>query len=448
VAVDDAVGAHTVGVDVTIAGLDARDIRFPTSHGLDGSDAMNRDPDYSVAYVMVRTSDPAGPIGHGFTFTIGRGTEVVLAAIDALEPLVVGASLSKIADDMGGFWRHMVGDSQLRWIGPEKGAIHLATAAIVNAVWDLIAKRAGKPLWRLLTDMEPAEFVDLVDWRYLTDVLTRQEALELIAPLAATKNVRAAQLMESGYPAYTTSVGWLGYSDEKIEQLCRTAMNDGWTRFKMKVGGSHEDDARRARMVRAIVGPSATLAMDANQRWDVAEAIDRMADLTTYDPYWIEEPTHPDDIVGHRTIREAISPIRVATGEHVPNAVVFKQYIATGAIDVCQIDACRMGGVNEVLAVLLIAAKFGVPVCPHAGGVGLCELVQHLSIVDYIAISGRLDGRMIEYVDHLHEHFVDPVVIDSGAYRPPIAPGYSAEIKADTLTRFAYPHGEAWARSP
>lgn len=424
--------------------LDVIDVRFPTSRSLDGSDAMNPDPDYSAAYVILHTSDPGVAEGHGFTFTIGRGTEVVVAAVRALEPLVVGRSIDALAADMGGFWRELVGDSQLRWIGPEKGAIHLATAAVVNAVWDLLAKRAGKPLWKLLVDMAPKELVDLVDFRYLTDALTRDEALALIEPLAATKADREAELVRDGYPAYTTSVGWLGYSDEKIQRLCREALADGWTRFKMKVGADVDDDVRRATILRAELGPDAMLAMDANQRWDVPQAIEWMVRLAAFDPYWIEEPTSPDDVLGHAAIARTVAPIRVATGEHVQNRMMFKQFLAAGGMSVCQIDACRVGGVNEVVAVLLLAAKFGVPVCPHAGGVGLCELVQHLSAVDYIAVSGRLDGRMIEYVDHLHEHFIDPVVIQAGRYRLPSIAGYSAQIKADSLARYRYPDGFEW----
>lgn len=429
----------------TITRLDVLDVRFPTSRTLDGSDAMNPDPDYSAAYVVLGTDAVDGLEGHGFTFTIGRGTEVVVAAVHALEPLVLGRDVDAMAADMGGVWRELTGDSQLRWIGPEKGVIHLATAAVVNAAWDLVAKRAGKPLWKLLVDLEPEALVDLVDWRYLGDALTRDEALALVRPLAATKATREAELLAAGYPAYTTSVGWLGYSDAKIRRLCREALADGWTRFKMKVGADLEDDVRRAALLRAELGPDRMLAMDANQRWDVPEAIAWMARLAAFEPYWIEEPTSPDDILGHAAIARAVAPIRVATGEHVHNRTMFKQFLAAGGMDVCQVDACRLGGVNEVLAVLLLAARFGVPVCPHAGGVGLCELVQHLSVVDYVAVSGRLDGRMIEYVDHLHEHFLDPVVIERGAYRVPTAAGYSAEMRAESLAAYRYPDGGAWS---
>ena len=429
----------------TITDLAVIDVRFPTSRELDGSDAMNPDPDYSAAYVVLRTDAGDGLEGHGLTFTIGRGTEVVVAAVEALRPLVVGRSVEGLEADLGGFWRDLVGDSQLRWIGPEKGVIHLATAAVVNAVWDLVAKRAGVPVWQLLSAMSPAQIVALVDFRYLTDALTPGEALELLERAVPGRREREAELLRDGYPAYTTSVGWLGYDDDKIRRLCREALAAGWTRFKMKVGADVEDDVRRMRIIRDEIGPDRMLAVDANQRWDVGVAIDWMARLAPFDPYWIEEPTSPDDILGHAAIARAVAPIRVATGEHVHNRIMFKQFLAAGALSVCQIDACRLGGVNEVVAVLLLAAKFGVTVCPHAGGVGLCELVQHLSAFDYIAVSGRLDGRMIEYVDHLHEHFVDPVVIVDGRYRLPSAPGYSAQMHPASLARFGYPDGSAWS---
>ena len=428
----------------TIIAVDIIDVRFPTSLSLDGSDAMNHDPDYSAAYVILRTDRDDGLQGHGLTFTTGRGTEVVVAGVRALEPLVLGRSVESIEADLGGFWRDLVGDSQLRWIGPEKGVIHLATAALVNAVWDLVAKRAGKPVWQLLSEMAPEELVALVDFRYLTDALTPEDALAILRRAEPGRAERRAELLRDGFPAYTTSVGWLGYDDDKIRRLCREALADGWTRFKLKVGADVEDDIRRARIVREEIGPDRMLAVDANQRWDVGVAIAWMARLTEFDPYWIEEPTSPDDILGHAAIARAIAPIRVATGEHVHNRIMFKQLLQAEAISVCQIDSCRLGGVNEVVAVLLLAARFGVPVCPHAGGVGLCEYVQHLSPFDYIAVSGSLDGRMIEYVDHLHEHFRDPVVVERGRYRLPSEPGYSAEMHATSLADYAFPTGRIW----
>jgi L-fuconate dehydratase len=428
----------------TITAVDVLDIRFPTSRSLDGSDAMNPDPDYSAAYVIVRTDAGDGLEGHGLTFTIGRGTEVVVAAVDALRPLVLGRSTADLFGDMGAFWRTLVGDSQLRWIGPEKGVIHLATAAVVNAVWDLFAKREGKPLWKLLVDMTPEEIVALIDFRYITDALPPERALERLRALAPRRAEREAELRRDGYPAYTSSVGWLGYDDDKIRRLCREALAEGWTAFKLKVGADVEDDRRRARIVREEIGPHRLMAVDANQRWGVDEAISWMARLAEFDPYWIEEPTSPDDILGHAAIARAVAPIRVATGEHVHNRVMFKQLFQADAISVCQIDAARLGGVNEVLAVLLMAAEFSVPVCPHAGGVGLCELVQHLAAFDYIAVSGSLDGRMIEYVDHLHEHFLDPVVIRDAHYLLPTRPGYSAEMRPESLARYRFPDGDEW----
>jgi L-fuconate dehydratase len=428
----------------TITALDVLDIRFPTSRSLDGSDAMNPDPDYSAAYVVLRTDADDGLQGHGLTFTIGRGTEVVVAGVDALRPLVVGRRTDETFADMGAFWRELVGDSQLRWIGPEKGVIHLATAAVVNAMWDLYAKKAGKPLWKLIVDMTPEELVALVDFRYISDALPPERALDRLRSLAPSRATREAELRRDGYPAYTTSVGWLGYEDDKIRRLCREALAEGWTRFKLKVGADLEDDRRRFRIVREEVGPDAMVAVDANQRWGVDEAIRWMAALAEFDPYWIEEPTSPDDILGHATIARAVAPIRVATGEHVHNRVMFKQFLQAGGLSICQIDAARLGGVNEVLAVLLLAAEFGVPVCPHAGGVGLCELVQHLSAIDFIAVSGSLDGRMIEYVDHLHEHFVDPVVIRDARYVLPTRPGYSAEILPSSLAQYRFPDGDEW----
>jgi L-fuconate dehydratase len=427
-----------------IISLDVIDVRFPTSRELDGSDAMNPDPDYSAAYVVLRTDDPSWPQGHGLTFTTGRGTEVVVAAVEALRPLVLGRSTGDVFGDIGGFWRDLVGDSQLRWIGPEKGAIHLATAAIVNAAWDLWAKAEGKPLWKLLVDLPPEQIVRAIDFRYITDALTPADALAALHRLEPTRGEREVEIVRDGYPAYTTSVGWLGYSDDKIRRLSAEALSDGWTRFKMKVGADLDDDVRRAAIVRDAIGPASLLMMDANQRWGVGTAIAWMEPLAAFDPYWIEEPTSPDDILGHAAIARAVHPIRVATGEHVHNRVMFKQFLAAGAMDVCQVDACRLGGVNEALAVLLLAARFGVPVCPHAGGVGLCELVQHLSIFDYVAVSGSLDGRMIEYVDHLHEHFLDPVVIREGRYVAPLRPGYSAEMKPESLARYRFPDGEVW----
>jgi len=428
-----------------ITAVDTVDVRFPTSLRLDGSDAMNPSPDYSAAYVILRTSDP-GLEGHGFSFTIGRGNELCVHAIRALAPFVLGEKAEALFADMGGLWRRLVGDSQLRWLGPEKGVIHMATAAVVNAVWDLYARARGLPLWKLLAGLPPEEIVGLVDFRYLTDALTPAEALDLLRAREATRAEREAHLAAGGYPAYTTSPGWLGYDDERLREQCREAVRAGFTQVKLKVGANVDDDVRRLRIAREVLGPDLALALDANQVWSVPEAIDWMARLAPFDPWWIEEPTSPDDILGHAAIARAIAPIRVATGEHVHNRVMFKQFLQAGAIDVCQVDACRLAGVNEVIAVLLLAAKFGVPVCPHAGGVGLCELVVHLAAFDYIAVSGSLDGRVVEYVDHLHEHFVEPVRVEGGRYRLPAAPGYAA-MTARALADHRFPDGPVWAAS-
>jgi L-fuconate dehydratase len=428
----------------TITRIEVRDVRFPTSRGLDGSDAMNADPDYSATYVVLHTDAADGVQGHGLTFTIGRGNELCVAAVHALAPLVRDLSLAEITADMGAFWRRVTGDSQLRWVGPEKGVIHLATAALVNAVWDLWAKAEGKPLWKLLADLSPEEIVRCIDFRYITDALTPDEALQLLARQHATRGERERDLLANGYPAYTTSAGWLGYPDDKIRRLCREGIAGGWSHFKIKVGRDIEDDVRRARLIRDEIGPDRKLMVDANQVWEVSEAIASMRELARFDPWWIEEPTSPDDVLGHAAIARAIAPIGVATGEHCQNRIVFKQLMQANAIAFCQIDACRLGGVNEVLAVLLLAAKFGIPVCPHAGGVGLCEYVQHLSMFDYVAVSGSMENRIIEYVDHLHEHFLDPVVIRAGRYMPPSAPGYSITMHPASLEEYAYPHGAAW----
>ncbi|MFE0517796.1 L-fuconate dehydratase [Streptomyces sp. NPDC058954] len=428
-----------------ITAVDTHDIRFPTSRELDGSDAMNPDPDYSAAYLVLRTDAEDGLEGHGFTFTIGRGNEVQVAAIHALRHHVVGRPVDEVCADPAVVYRDLIGDSQLRWLGPEKGVMHMAIGAVVNAVWDLAAKRADKPLWRLLAESDPEWLVGQIDFRYLTDALTPQEALDILRRGRAGAGERTARLLERGYPAYTTSAGWLGYSDEKLTRLASQAVADGFTQIKLKVGADLDDDIRRCRVARSVVGPDVRMAIDANQRWDVAEAIRWTKALAEFDPYWIEEPTSPDDVLGHAAVREAVAPVKVATGEHVQNRVVFKQLLQAGALDVVQIDAARVGGVNENLAILLLAAKFGVPVCPHAGGVGLCELVQHLSMFDYVAVTGTTEDRVIEYVDHLHDHFLDPVVIREGHYRAPAAPGFSAAMRPESIARYTFPGGAFWA---
>jgi L-fuconate dehydratase len=421
-----------------------KDIRFPTSKTFDGSDAMNPDPDYSAAYVILRTNHPQNLEGHGLCFTIGRGNELCVAAIKSLSTLILGKSLESFTENMGAFWKMISGDSQFRWLGPEKGVIHLATAAIVNAVWDLYAKKEAKPLWKLLSDMTPEELVRCIDFTYITDVITPEEAITQLKKLENTKQIRIDRLFSEGYPAYSTSAGWLGYSDEKMRSLCREAKEMGFQHLKIKVGNDLFDDIRRASIIREELGPNVHLMMDANQKWEVDEAIHNMKELSQFNPYWIEEPTSPDDILGHAKIAKAVYPILVATGEHCHNRVMFKQFLQAKAIGICQIDSCRLGGVNEVLSVLLMAAKFNIPVCPHAGGVGLCEHVQHLSMIDYIAISGSKENRIIEYVDSLHEHFYDPVIIKNGSYMPPKNPGYSITMKQETLINYSFPDGNIW----
>ncbi len=427
-----------------ITELTVRDIRFPTSRQLDGSDAMNPDPDYSAAYVVLKTD--GSHEGHGLTFTIGRGNEICVAAVHALKPLIVGKSVEELTGNMGAFWRQITGDSQLRWIGPEKGAIHLATAAVVNAVWDLWAKIEGKPVWKLLADMTPEELVRCIDFRYITDALTPEEALGILRRNDATKSERAAELFRDGYPAYTTSAGWLGYSDDKLRRLCREAIAEGFTHLKIKVGRDVADDLRRAAIIREEIGWDRKLMMDANQYWDVGPAIENMKQLARFKPWWIEEPTSPDDVLGHATIAKAMKPlgIGVATGEHCQNRVVFKQLMQAEAIQFCQIDSARLGGVNEILSVYLMAKKFGIPVCPHAGGVGLCEYVQHLQMWDFVSVSASAENRIVEYVDHLHEHFLHPCVVKNGRYMPPAAPGYSIEMFPASLQEHEFPIGKAW----
>jgi len=427
-----------------ITSVEVVDVRFPTSLTRDGSDAMNKDGDYSAAYVVLHTDDP-DLSGYGFTFTIGRGNDLcVAAARQRAEPLV-GRDVDELCGDLGGIYRELQSDTQLRWLGPDKGVIHLALAAVMNAVWDLAARRAGVPLWRLLSEMSPEQLVEAADLRYLSDVLTPDQAVSLLARHETSRKQRIEELEASGYPCYTTSAGWLGYSDAKLRRLCEEAVASGYKHVKLKVGADLADDIRRCGIAREVLGPDGHLMIDANQVWDVPEAIEWVKALAEFDPLWIEEPTSPDDILGHAAIRKAVAPVGVATGEHGMNRVLFKQMFQAGAIDYCQLDAARLGSVNEVLAVYLLAAWFDVPVCPHAGGVGLCELVQHLAIFDYVAVSGTLDRRVTEYVDHLHEHFVDPCVVRNGAYVLPDAPGYSAEMHRESLQTFCFPDGSYWA---
>lgn len=430
-----------------ITSVEVIDVRFPTSVNRDGSDAMNKDGDHSAAYVVLHTDEPA-LAGYWFTFTIGRGNDLCVAAAAQRALPLVGREVDELCENLGAIYRELQADSQLRWLGPDKGVIHLALAAVMNAVWDLAARRAGVPLWRLLTDMSPQQLVEAADLRYLADVLTPDQAIALLAEKESGRKQRIEQLEASGYPCYTTSAGWLGYSDDKLRMLCEEAVAAGYKHVKLKVGANLADDIRRCGIAREVLGPDGNLMIDANQVWEVPQAIEWVKALAEFDPLWIEEPTSPDDILGHAAIRKAVSPIGVATGEHGMNRVLFKQLFQAGAIDYCQLDAARLGSVNEVLAVYLLAALFDVPVCPHAGGVGLCELVQHLAIFDYVAVSGSLDGRVTEYVDHLHEHFVDPCVVRNGAYVVPVEPGYSAEMHKESVQTYQFPNGSYWAARP
>ena len=427
----------TVITQTVITDLEVLDVRFPTSSQLDGSDAMNPDPDYSAAYVILKTNQ-AELSGHGLTFTIGRGNEICCAAIEAMRHLVVGLNIDEVRANPAKMWRDLTSDSQLRWIGPDKGAMHLATGAVVNAVWDLWAKIEGKPVWQLVAEMSPEQLVECIDFRYLTDCITPEEALQLLTKQAEGKAGRLQNLLAQGYPCYTTSAGWLGYSEEKLARLCQEAVDEGFNYIKLKVGRNLEEDKRRVQIARDIIGPERNLMIDANQIWERDEAIAWVKELAFAKPWFIEEPTSPDDVEAHRTIREAIKPIQVATGEMCQNRIMFKQFIMREAIDVVQIDACRMGGVNEVLAVLLMAAKYGLKVCPHAGGVGLCEYVQHLSMIDYLCFSATHEGRVTEYVDHLHEHFIEPCDIQNAAYMPPKLPGFSIEMKPESLQEYLF----------
>ncbi|MFC5003614.1 enolase C-terminal domain-like protein [Dactylosporangium cerinum] len=426
-----------------ISSVDLLDVRFPTSRHRDGSDAMNPFPDYSAAYIVLRTT--SGAEGHGLVFTVGRGTEIAVAALRSLAGMVVGQPVDELLADPGALARRLTGDSQIRWLGPAKGVVHMAAGGLVNAVWDLAARRAGQPLWKLLADLTPEQLVAQIDFRYLRDALTEDEALALLRGAAGGRATRERILLERGYPAYTTTPGWLGYDDEKLARLCREAVDAGYELIKLKVGGDLADDVRRLGIARQAVGPEIRIAVDANQIWGVPDAIGWMRELSAFNPYWIEEPTSPDDVLGHAAVRRAVAPVKVATGEHCQNAVMFKQLLQAAAIDVVQIDACRVAGVNENLAILLLAAKFGVPVCPHAGGVGLCELVQHLAMFDFVAVSGSTEDRAIEYVDHLHEHFADPVRVSGGRYLAPTTPGMSAQIVPASLEAFRFPDGPEWA---
>ncbi|XP_034835915.1 mitochondrial enolase superfamily member 1-like [Maniola hyperantus] len=427
-----------------ITQIDVKDVRFPTSLGGHGSDALHTDPNYSCAYVT--TSTEKGKQGYGLTFTCGRGTEIVVLTVRAMKKFIVGRNAADIFADFAGFWRAITNDSQMRWLGPEKGVVHLAVAAILNSLWDLWARLENKPLWRLLVDLTPEELVSTIDFRYITDVITKDEAIQLLKVKLAGKEERVKQLLEKGYPAYTTQVGWMGYSDELVKELCNKYLSLGFKHFKVKVGLNLEDDIRRCSAVRKYIGDDKILMVDANQAWSVGEAIEWMKKLAPLKPMWIEEPTSPDDVLGHAAISQALKPygIGVATGEMCANRVMFKQFLQSGGMQYCQIDSARIGGVNEILSVYLMAKKLKVKVCPHAGGVGLCEMVQHLQLWDYACVSGTMEGRLIEYVDQQHEHFYDPCVVENARYLAPKVPGYSTKMFPETLQKFSYPKGSEW----
>ena len=422
--------------------LSTFDIRFPTSELLVGSDAMNKEPDYSAAYLELTTE--SGQQGNALIFTIGRGNDICCQTLESMKHLVIGHDLATIKTDVGQFYDQLRADSQLRWLGPEKGVIHMANGAIMNAVWDLWARSEGKPVWRLLSEMSPEDFVDCLDLRYLEDALTRQEALAIVGRNEATKQGRIHDLERKGYPCYTTSAGWLGYDDDKLRKLCKEAVDKGFKHLKLKVGQNLEDDIRRCRILRETVGHEVELMIDSNQTWEVPQAVEWLKALAPFKPWFIEEPTSPDDILGHKAIKQAIKPMQVATGEHCHNRVMFKQFITSDAIDVVQIDACRLASLNEILAVYVLAAKYGKLVCPHAGGVGLCEYVQHLSMIDYTRISADLSGRVIEFVDHLHEHFEAPCVVENACYQTPNHPGFSIRMKESSISEYLYPNGPVW----
>lgn len=428
---------------VKIESIEAVDIRFPTSRTGAGSDAINTDPDYSAAYCIVHTNHPELK-GYGLTFTNGRGNDLCVAAIEELGKLVTGMTMDQIMKDMAGFWRRVTGDTQLRWLGPQKGILHMSAGALINAIWDLLARMNEKPLWLLISEMTPEELVRCIDFTDLQDVLTESEALAILKKQESSRSIRVDALIKRGYPAYTTSIGWLGYSDDQIRSLTRDALAKGWSAFKIKVGKDTELNKRRSELIRDVIGPANKLMMDANQCWEREEAVKQIKALVPYDPWWIEEPIHPDDILGYQYVRQKVTPVRIAMGEHCHNRVMFKQFIQSHAIDVCQIDSCRVAGVNEVISIMLMVAKYDIPVCPHAGGVGLCEYVQHLSMIDYVCISGTMQNRVIEYVDHLHNHFVDPVVIRNARYMPPSKPGYSVKIKEQSKKDYTFPTGKIW----
>lgn len=419
------------------------DVRFPTSAMLDGSDAMNAEPDYSAACLQLDTTIH-GLVGHSLVFTIGRGNDVQIQAIRVVAEKVAGLDIEYVFENIGEIAKNLSSDSQLRWLGPDKGVFHMATGAVLNALWDLYAKSRGVPLWKLLSSMSPERIISCVDFRYISDAITPGEALEILREGATSREKNTTLLLENGLPAYTTTPGWLGYADEKMLRLTSEAMASGFGFIKYKCGKSFDDDHRRLTKIRQLVGPDFPIAIDANQVWDVDVAIEWIKGLEAFNLQWIEEPTHPDDVVGHARIAFEVSPTPIATGEMASSRIIFKQLLQSEAIKVMQIDATRVAGVNENIANILLAAKYGIPVCPHAGGVGLCEMVQHLAMFDAVAVSGHHRRRYVEYVDHLHDHFLEPARIADGNYMPPRRPGIGSEMLETSIRDFEFPNGNYW----
>ncbi len=428
---------------VSITAATVTDLRFPTSRTLDGSDAMNPDPDYSAAYLELSTSEP-GLTGCGFVFTIGRGNDIQAAAVEVVADRLVGRELDGLLENPSAVNRELNWDSQLRWLGPDKGVMHMAVGAAMNAVWDLRCKREGRPLWSTLSHLEPAEVVALVDWTYLSDFLDPAQAREILEERRSERDSRIADLRRDGLAAYTTSPGWLGYSDDKLERLCRQALDDGFNTIKLKVGADLDNDCRRLGIARTAIGPDTALAIDANQRWSVPDAIAAIGRFAEFNLRWVEEPTHPDDVVGHATIAKAVHPVPIATGEHLANPTLAKQLLQLGGAQILQIDATRVGGVHDLVAMILLAARAGVDVIPHAGGVGLCEAVQHFAFFNAISVAADPSQLALEYVDHLHEHLDQPVEVTSGRYRLPTQPGAGTAFRPGTAAAFAYPCGTEW----
>lgn len=430
---------------VKITGASVVDLRYPTSKQLDGSDAMNPDPDYSAAYLRLHTSD-ADLTGNGFAFSIGRGNDLQVAAIESLAERLVGREVDGLCEDPAALNRELLWDSQLRWFGPDKGVMHMAMGVVMTAVWDLRCRREQRPLWASLLALTPAEVVDMVDWTYISDFLDPGRAREVLEQRLSDRPQRLARMEAEGIAAYTTTPGWLGYTDEKLVRLCTEAVADGFATIKLKVGADIVEDRRRLALAREAVGPDINIAVDANQCWSVSEAIAAINQLREFDLRWVEEPTHPDDMVGHADIARAVAPVPIATGEMLANPVMARQLLQLGGVQVLQIDATRMAGVHDLLAAMLMACHAGVDVIPHAGGVGLCEAVQHFAYFYTVALANDPSRVEIEYVDHLHDQLEVPVRLSDGRYFPPSEPGAGTAFTSAAITDFAYPAGTEWTK--